>query len=71
LDRPTRLIGTLAGPTGDHAPTTPPAAAPVTPEHQEATRVDRANQFVIVAAWKSAKAFEAHATAGPATGFRA
>ena len=34
-------------------------------------RIDRPNQFVIVAAWKSAKAFEAHAAAGPARDVRA
>ena len=34
-------------------------------------RTDRPNQFVIVAAWKSAKAFEAHAAGAPAKDVRA
>jgi len=34
-------------------------------------RIDRPNQFAIVAAWKSQKAFEAHGAAAPAREFRA
>jgi quinol monooxygenase YgiN len=34
-------------------------------------RMDRPNQFAIVAAWKSARAFEAHGSAAPATEVRA
>ena len=34
-------------------------------------RIDRPNQFAIVAAWTSAKAFEAHGAAAPAREFRA
>jgi quinol monooxygenase YgiN len=34
-------------------------------------RIDRPNQFVIVAAWKSQKAFESHGAAAPATELRA